>query len=225
MSNKSPVLPWSYSSLNAFETCPKRYYLTIVSKQVKEPQTEATLHGNEVHKALELAIKGDQQLVPKYKQYAPIVERVRARDGKRLVEHKFGLTSSFKPTTFFAKDVWVRGVIDFLLAGEKTAVALDWKTGKVKTDGDQMKLFAGAAFASFPWIERVKVGYVWLANDKVTPGEYTRDDIPEIWDTFLPRVQRMETAAKADRWLPNPSGLCRAFCPVGRRLCDFCGKD
>ena len=46
--------PWSYSALTSYETCPKRYQLTRVTKQVTEPQTEATRWGNEVHKALEL---------------------------------------------------------------------------------------------------------------------------------------------------------------------------
>jgi len=121
------VVPWSFSSLTAFETCPKRYKLTKLEKKVVEPQTEATVHGNEVHKALELATLGTKPLEPKYKQYIPIVEKIRARPGKKLVEFKFGLNKALQPTTFFGKDVWVRGVIDFGLLTTKTGLALDWK--------------------------------------------------------------------------------------------------
>ena len=49
-------MTWSYSSLNAWEQCPRRYHLTRIAKVISEPQTEATLHGNEVHKALENAV-------------------------------------------------------------------------------------------------------------------------------------------------------------------------
>lgn len=219
------VIPWSYSSLTAFETCPKRFYLTRIAKLVKEPPTEATIHGNEVHKALELAVLGSTALPQKYQKYIPIVQRIRQATGKKLVEHKFALTSSFKPTEFFAKDAWVRGVIDVGVAGTKTAVLLDYKTGKVKEDGDQMKLFAGAAFATFPWIERAKTGYLWLAHNKVSQAEYTRNDVAAIWGTFIPRVQRMEVSFQKDSWLPSPSGLCRKWCPVGRKLCAFCGQE
>jgi len=218
------ILPWSYSSLTAFETCPRRFYLTRIAKVVQEPQTEATIHGNEVHKALELAIKGEKVLPEKYQQYAPIVDRARATPGKHLVEHKFALTASFKPTTFFAKDAWVRGVIDFAAVGTKSASALDWKTGRVKNDGDQMKLFAAAMVSSFPYLESVKTGYVWLAHGKLTSQEFRKDEVPVIWQEFVPRVRRMENAMETDKWLPNPSGLCRAYCPVGRSNCDFCGS-
>ena len=44
---------WSYSSLRAFETCPWRYYLTRVSKEVIEPETEVLKWGNEVHKVFD----------------------------------------------------------------------------------------------------------------------------------------------------------------------------
>ena len=121
------VVPWSFSSLSSFEQCPKRYKATKLDKIVTEPQTEATMHGNEVHAALEHATKGTKPLPEKYKQYIPIVERITAKPGKKLVEFKFGLTKGLQPTTFFAKDVWVRGVIDFGLLTTKTGLALDWK--------------------------------------------------------------------------------------------------
>ena len=77
------VVPWSYSSLTAFETCPKRFQLTRLLKKVVEPSSEAMTHGNEVHKALELATLGEKPLADKYKQYQPLVERLRAKPGKR----------------------------------------------------------------------------------------------------------------------------------------------
>ena len=219
------VVPWSYSSLSAFETCPRRFKLTRLDKKVVEPQTEATLHGNLVHKALELATKGTQQLPEKYGQYQPIIDRVTARPGKRLVEFKFGLTKNLRPAEFFGKDVWVRGVIDFGLLTTKTAVALDWKTGKPKSDADQLKLFAGVMLRTYPYLEAVKTGYVWLAYNKVDTQTFKQADAPEIWGEFAVRVHRMELALKNDDFPPRPSGLCASWCPVGRKLCEFCGKD
>ena len=35
------VVPWSWSSLQSFETCPRRHYLTKISKEVVEPTTSA----------------------------------------------------------------------------------------------------------------------------------------------------------------------------------------
>lgn len=219
------VLPWSYSSLSAFETCPRRFYLTRIAKLVAEPQSEAMTWGNEVHKALENAVNGTQALAPRFSSYAPVVERVRAADGTKHTEKKFGLTSSFKPTTFFAKDVWFRGVLDLTIIKPKIGIVLDYKTGAVKSDGDQLKLFAAATFAHHPHLEVVKAGYLWLAKDKTTSTDYRKEEVPVIWQEFLPRIRRMEVAQETDKWPPNPSGLCAKWCPVGRKLCDFCGKD
>lgn len=225
MAKPPNVVPWSYSSLTAFETCPKRYKLTKLTKQIVEPQTEATLHGNAVHKALELHLNGDQHLPEKYAQYLPLVERVRQQPGKRLVEYKFGLTEDYRSTTFFGKDVWFRGVIDVGVVGDKTATLLDWKAGKPKADFDQLKLFAAAGFANFPYLDKVKTGYVWLAHGKLDANTFTRDDVPGIWQEFTPRVIRMVTALEKDKFLPKPSGLCRAWCPVPKSMCEFSGKD
>ena len=219
------VVPWSYSSLTAFETCPKRFKLTRFDKLVSEPPTDATIWGNEVHKALELATLGDKVLGDKFKQYQPIVDKLRANPDKRLVEYKFGLTRALRPTEFFGKDVWVRGVIDYALVQPKLAIVLDHKTGKPKVDHDQLRLFAAVAFSAFPYVEKVRTGYLWLAYNKTDSKVFTKDDLPEIWGDFGTRVQRMEHAFKTGDFPPKPSGLCRAWCPVGRKLCEFCGKD
>lgn len=218
------VVPWSYSSLQAFETCPRRFHLTRIAKVVQEPQSEAMAFGNKVHKALELAVKGEARLPATFAHYQPMVTRILQSSGRKFTEHKFGITSSFKPTTFFAKDVWFRGVIDLNIIGQKVGVTLDYKTGKPKADGDQLKLFAVTTFAHHPHLERVKTGYLWMAHDKLDADEYTPADVPVIWQEFIPRVQRMELAQKNDNWPPRPSGLCRAWCPVGKKNCEFCGE-
>ena len=69
--------PWSYSMLTSWESCPRRHYLTRVAKVVVEPQTEATTHGNAVHKALEVSVRDALPLDRKYKQYEPLVETIR----------------------------------------------------------------------------------------------------------------------------------------------------
>lgn len=221
---KPTVVPWSYSRLTAFETCPRRFYLTSIAKVVKEEQTQATLHGNEVHKALELYVGGKAALPTKYASYKPIADKIRMAPGTKHLEYKFGLTKMLQPTTFFADDVWCRGVLDVGVVREKSATALDWKTGKRKLDSQQLKLFAGASFALWPHIQTVKTGFIWLPTNQMDTEVFTRDQMKPIFQEFAIRVHRMELAEKNDDWPANPSGLCREWCPVGRSLCEHCGK-
>lgn len=218
-------MTWSYSSLNAWEQCPRRYHLTRIAKVISEPQAEATLHGNEVHKALENAVGKALPLPEKYKQYIPIVELVRKAPGVKKAEHKFGLTSSFTPTDFWAKDVWCRGVLDLQVVTSDTVVVCDYKTGKPKVDADQLKLFAAAAFALHPRVNTVKTGYIWLAYGKLDTETFHRGDEAGIWQEFIPRVRAMDDAIARKEYVPKPSGLCRAHCPIPRRMCEFSGKE
>ena len=220
MSKPGNVLPWSFSSLNAFEQCSRRYYLTKIAKVVPDPPGEAARWGNDVHKALELAIGGSYGLGERFAQFQPVVDRVRATHGRKFVEQKFGVTNAYTPVGFFDKSVWYRGVIDMLIVRNKTALAMDWKLGKVRTDGDQLKLFAAATFAMHPHVEKVHTQYVWLGANKTTGKSFDRADAPHIWSEFKPRVARMEIAQEKDRWLPNPTPLC-AWCAVGPTRCEY----
>ena len=218
------TLPWSYSSLTAFETCPRRFHEVKILKNFADPPNEAAMHGNEVHKALELDLKGEKALPEKYKEYRPLIERVKAAPGKKLVEFKFALTQGFKPVGFFDKGAWVRGVIDFGLVNPKTAVILDWKTGKPKDDHDQLKLFAAVAFHTYPYIETVHTGYAWLGHNKLQQEKFTREELPGIWQEFMPRITRLTKAETNDNFPPKPSGLCKNYCPVTNDKCEFSGR-
>ncbi len=217
------ILPWSYSSLDSYATCPRRYYLTKVVKLVKEPQTEATISGNEVHKALENYVGGTAPLPSKYDSYREVATKVKQTAGKKLVEYKFGLTKGLKPSEFFGSDTWVRGVLDVCIIRPEEVIVLDWKTGKRKVDGDQLRLFAGAAMSLWPFAKKVKTGYIWLKTGELDTKEFTPDDKPEIFQDFAARVHRLETSGKNDDWPARPSGLCRNWCPVGRNNCEHCG--
>ena len=59
--SKSPS--WSFSSLKAFQNCPKQYYHTKVLKQHPVEETEAIRYGSRFHKAAEEYIR-DGVMVP-----------------------------------------------------------------------------------------------------------------------------------------------------------------
>jgi len=222
--SNSSMPAWSYSSLTAFETCPKRYYLTRVAKKVVEPQTEATIHGNRVHQALEDRLRDKVDLPESLTGYETLVSKIERKEGKLIVEERMTVDKNFRPSEWDDKTAWCRGIIDVGIIGEESATLLDWKTGKRKLDSDQLKLFAAFAFAEYPWIDTVHTGFLWLKDNKLDRETFTRSQVGEIWNTFIPRVARVEHAYAEDKWVAKPSGLCRAWCPVGRSNCDFCGK-
>lgn len=215
-------MPWSYTALTSFEQCPKRYLHTRVVKDVVEPEHQALLWGNQVHKALEERVRDGKPLPTGMTQWEPLAARIAALEGELITERQIALDKAFKPTDWFGKDVWVRGIIDVGAVNGDKVIALDWKTGRPKPDMEQLKLFAALAMAVWPQVQTVKTGYVWLTTLDLETQTYTREDLPSIWGGFLGRLKRLDRAFHDDHWPENPSGLCKNWCPV--RQCQFNGR-
>lgn len=204
---------WSYSSLSKFETCPYQYYRVKVTQDIVEPPTEATDWGKKVHLALEERVRDKKPLPDWAKQWEPLAAKFDRYGGRVFCELEIGLTKDFKPTGFHESNAWYRGVIDVGVSGV-TAYLGDYKTGKIKEDHDQLKLFAATYMCSNDFVESCKTKYLWLKYGVSSTLDIRRDEVPAIWQEFIPRVSRLEAAFDKDKWLKKPSGLCRGWCPV-----------
>lgn len=219
--------PWSYSGLTSFETCPKRYYHIKVAKDVIDRPGEAAMWGSRVHKHLEDRMRDGTPLPVSIAGYESLVAPLVSAKGQLLVEEQLAVTADLQPTTWESPTAWCRGIVDVgvITNGADKALLLDWKTGKIKSDSDQLMLFAGLAFAHYQSLNFVQTGFVWLKDRRITKQSFSREDIPVIWQTFIPRVQRLERAYEKASFLPKPSGLCANYCPVKKAVCQFSGAS
>lgn len=207
---------WSWSTVDSFETCPRRHHLTKVIKAFPEQQNAQMLEGQRVHKALELRVARKKTLTGEYSKYEPMMQKIIgiAEGGTIEAEKKIGLTRDFKETGYFDNDVWLRSVLDVQIDLPGRALILDYKTGKIKTVYDQLALSAAVKFAITPGLKSVTTGYLWL-NEAVpiTQEKIVAPDVPGIWENMLPRVIKIEKALESGDFPPKPSGLCRGYCP------------
>lgn len=217
MAKKLP--PWTASSIEAFTTCPHKYYRLRVARDVKDlPRGEAALWGDRVHKIFENAINWGAPLPDDCKQWNKLVEQIKAIPGEKMPEKRFSIDKNFQECKW--GDAWARGAADLVVLHGKTAVIFDYKTGKQKPS-DQLSLYAGFAFAYWPHLEKVHTIFVWLKDKELVRDVFTREDIPNIWNTWVPLVNRLERCYDADDWPARPSGLCKNWCPVTD--CKYCG--
>lgn len=217
----SKPFTWSHTALTSFETCPRRHYLTRVTKEVVEPPSEVLTWGREVHKALEKRLLGQAALPAHLSHCEPLVQSLTSKHGKRLVEEKLTIDSAFRPCGWWDKNAWCRVVVDVGIMGSQNALLGDWKTGRRKPENDQLELFAAVAFAHFPYLSAVHTVFLWLKDKKLDHAVFTHEQVGEIWNNYLPRVKRFEEAFKTNTWHPKPSGLCGKWCPVTRKHCEF----
>ncbi len=213
-------MAYSHSSLSTFETCPKQYEHIYIIKDVARGDTEATIWGKQVHKAVEdYAILGTPPTLEICDYAVGIVEECRkiGGDGRygQIVEWQFGMDDNFVHVGFDSPDAYIRGVIDFgCYAGDK-AILIDWKTSKnIKPDFDQMSVFVLAMFQCEPGVERIKAAYAWLKHKQMTQRVYDRRNLEELKESVRERVERVDAMVQADNFPMKPSGLCRGWCAV-----------
>lgn len=207
---------WSYSSLDLFNQCPHKYYRLRVIKDIVEPESEAMRYGTEVHKAAEEFIKDGKPVPDKFAFMRELLEPVRRINGKHLCEYKIGLTRDLEPCEFFSKDVWWRGIPDFLAVDGEKATILDYKTGKSAkyADTKQLDLLALAIFKHFPEVQSIKAGLLFVVAGDFVKTRYTRAEHEKTWVKWLTDTNRLEKALEVDVWNPKPNFSCKGWCPV-----------
>ena len=209
-------MPWTYSALEKFETCPRQYYHVRVARDVVEPPTEHTIWGEKVHAALEARVLTQTPLPESMQQWEPIAAQLAGMPGEKLTEHKLAVDEAFQPADW--NSCWSRGIADLIVKQDGKALVVDHKTGRRKPT-EQLALYAGFVFAHFPDVDEIQTGFIWLKEKKIDKQTYRRVDVPSIWQQFLPRVRKLNTAQENDTWQAKPSGLCKGWCPV--KHCEF----
>lgn len=207
---------WTYSQLDSFETCPRKFYHTKVKRDVVEPPTIHTEWGTKVHTALENYVVNGECLPEGMTQWDSLIKKIAMLPGTKLPEHKYALDRNFQPTEW--KGAWTRGIGDLVVLHKDKAAIIDYKTGKRKPT-EQLDLYAAYVFAHHPEIQKVTTGFVWLKERKIDWKPVTREEVPVVWQQFLPRVAKLESAYERDRWPARTSGLCNGWCPV--TSCEF----
>jgi hypothetical protein len=216
---------WSYSKLKNYDVCPKRHYEVDILKNYSdesEAGAAALQLGNDAHDALAKACRDAVPLPEKFKHYQVWVDRVRGGPGQLLVEQKYAITRDFRPTTYFARDVWYRGIGDIVRIDGPVALVLDWKTGKILEDSVQLMLMAQCIFSHYPAVRRVRSEFVWLKEECTTPEVFDRQEVANNWVELLPRVANLENASKTLTYPPKPGPFCKKYCPVDS--CPFWRK-
>jgi hypothetical protein len=216
---------WSFSRLNSYEQCPKKYFRISVQKDIKEPASEVLAYGDEVHAALKDRVAKGKDLPLHLSHLEPLASVFSNPKPKPLdivTEQQLAITKDFKPTGWFDKDVWCRAIIDYCALYPVSALIVDYKTGRQSEDFTQLKLCAGMLMLHRPKIESVKLVYWWV-KDKVATSDYVhRDDMPEVWSEIMERVKRYDAAHEETNFPARQNFLCKKHCPV--KDCGFNGS-
>jgi len=214
-------ITWSHSSLKDYEGCARRYHEVKVLKNYKFQETEATRYGTVLHEAAELYIKEGKPIPPEFAFIKDTLDALNAKPGRKLCEHKMGLTVDLQPCEFLGKDVWLRGIADLLIIDDEnlTGWVVDYKTGNNKyPDLDQLRLMSIMVFKHFPHIRKVKSALLFVVKNDMVKHNMALDDADAEWWKYRERVAKLEQCHDTGVWNPKSSALC-PWCPV--KTCEY----
>ncbi len=214
--------PWSHSQLDKFESCPKQYFETTIAKRWPFVTTTEMEWGKRVHRDFEHYLLHGTPLPADVAMHQDFLDRFKDQPGDLAGEERIALDVDLRPCRYFGDDrIWYRGQVDARKRDRARGFShiLDHKTGKVKNDYAQLKGFALHEFLTQPDIHTIQVEYYWTQIRGANGETYRREQIPELWNFFLPKLQRWADAHLTDTWNPKQSGLCNGWCPV--TTCEF----
>lgn len=230
------VVSWSYSKLKNWRSCPKKHYHVDIKKEHTEEDNEHIMYGNAVHKMLAERISNGTP-IPEFHRaklepwaakvltgHADANAFTAATGGFLKTEQQLAITEDFQPCEWFDRQVpvWHRSIMDVLKVVGPVALGIDWKTGKIIEDSEQLLIAAQCVFAHYPQVQRIRVMFAWLKEDADTTVDVGRADMGDLWANLLPEVRQYQEAVRTTTFPPRPSGLCKRYCPV--TSCPHCGE-
>lgn len=213
----SATLAHSFSALELFDSCPKRFYHLKIAKDIKE-DVAASDDGTRQHKALEDRLVNGTPLPTHMAKHEHKIEPIINSGFEVKAEQELAVTKELVPCDWWHPDVFLRVKADVALYGETTAGLLDWKTGKRRPKPFQLELGALSQFIHYPKVKLTKAAFLWLKDDDADTYTYTREkDYNRILDKLKTKTDRVEAAAQEDIWQAKPGYHCnwcgaKGFC-------------
>jgi hypothetical protein len=205
-------MAYSYSAIKEFNTCQRKYYENKVLKLHPHVDTQATMYGKEVHKALEDYIGQDIPLGG-HSRFQGIADNLKNIEGTKHTELEMALDENLEPCAFRSDKAFIRGIADLVIINGTMASIFDYKTGKATyPDPEQLELMALMVFRHFPEVEHVKAALLFVLYDKIISSEYHKKNAKETWVKWAGKIAEIEQCHENNIWHENPSGLC-GWCP------------
>ena len=209
-----PSLPvvLSYTNMNDYKICPKRFWHHHLKKDIpKEIKTRQQFGGTQVHEALKKRLKLREPLPREFGHHEGICYTLENHNSIKHMELKLGVTASGQPCDFFDDRVALRGVLDLACSNDSCCLLVDWKSGKPWEDPFELRVQALLLAAHYPELTQFTGFYYWLRTGGV--GKSHELDPAAAWTAVCGLAEAMQTRLARMDWPADEGTLC-PWCPV-----------
>lgn len=223
-----PPFAWSFSRVQNFKKCPKKYEISVINKQ-KEPENPQMMRGKDIHDQSARFVTGNADtLAPALSRFESRLKDAKARGA--VAEEKWAFDQNWEPVAdYFGPDVWLRANTDLYWFTDKVLNVVDIKTGRQYPEEHrkQLRLYGLAAILKFSLgpTDRVIVAD-WYTDqpgqliDKMEFNGSARTHLIREWEQ---EIKPLADAYATRTFTPKPGNQCRwcAFAKDVGGQCDF----
>jgi len=225
--------PYSFSRINTFENCPKKFDFNYIQKLGVWVPNLATERGSYIHLLLEndtkekptkfkftmIDDKIQQECIQIYEDFkksdlgkeyfaypaeAEVEFGVKKEDGKLVV------------CSYYDKEALFRGKIDHFIDHKNGLLTMaDWKTGKVSLFPAplQLAMYALWGFLKYPDVFQIKTSFVYVEHLEEKEYVFKREHLTALKKKVIEKIAQIETAKDFPK---KESALCN-YCEYRKK--------
>lgn len=225
--------PYSFSKINVFFDCPKKFDFTYINKIKKDEFHEEPpyfIRGRFIHNYIANRLSGgDGLLNSKYGSVDAEDKMNLVEAADNALENPYVAMSYEFEVTEIEKQIWLgsnlkssgklgaamKGYIDYYAVQDDFGMIIDWKTGRYRENPSysQLEMYAIWLMSKYKEVDEVDLMFYYIEHDNFSVKTVTREEIDDLKYNLVERISIIEEETE---FAPNPeTKKCNA--------CEFFG--
>ena len=203
---------FSYSKINTYNICPRKYEFSYIDFYPRKGSSDIVLKGTLLHKMIELYINDKDYDIPYEKEFLslkeedfnafkedfekikeqPLIKQLKKMKDSCEINVEQKLTNVFENFIF-------SGNTDTLVKNEKKLIIIDYKTGKVNQNFEQLEFYALVSSYLYPEIQDFLLVLSFVSHEQDLKITLKKEDMSKIENKLIKYISNINNSIKFDK--------------------------
>lgn len=203
---------FSYSKINTYNICPRKYEFSYIDFYPRKGSSDVVLKGTLLHKMIELYINDKDYDIPYEKEFLslkeedfnafkedfekikeqPLIKQLKKMKDSCEINVEQKLTNVFENFIF-------SGNTDTLVKNEKKLIIIDYKTGKVNQNFEQLEFYALVSSYLYPEIQDFLLVLSFVSHEQDLKITLKKENMSKIENKLIKYISNINNSIKFDK--------------------------
>ena len=203
---------FSYSKINTYNICPRKYEFSYIDFYPRKGSSDVVLKGTLLHKMIELYINDKDYDIPYEKEFLslkeedfnafkedfekikeqPLIKQLKKMKDSCEINVEQKLTNVFENFIF-------SGNTDTLVKNEKKLIIIDYKTGKVNQNFEQLEFYALVSSYLYPEVQDFLLVLSFVSHEQDLKITLKKEDMSKIENKLIKYISNINNSIKFDK--------------------------